>query len=192
MCKINEVKKNTQTNGIKKIRDGFGLTQLQLANYLGVSLTMVGMAELGKRILPVSALLKLNLLDVHLHAPLSKASQQHVIKQQQVHVPALHKQMLAQNKELAYQITLHEKKLAIAESKHQQALQALSFAQSRQTQKQKNALEEKDMAWLQVLQMQAQKNLQKHHPVKQLALQNKINALQAEQKGLHQLMQGLF
>lgn len=185
------MQKVAPVNGIKKIREAFGLTQTQLAIYLEVSLSMVNMAEANKRILPVQALLKLNRLDAHLQAPLRKTAKTHLAAQEQAHALALHKQMIAQNKELAYQIALHEKKLEMAISKHQQALRALSFVQAMHHKHPAQPMDKKDAAWLQVLQWQALQNLQKHHPLQQAALQNKMQAMQTEQKGLHKLMKGM-
>jgi transcriptional regulator with XRE-family HTH domain len=182
------MKKKTHNNGIKKIRERFGLTQVQLATYLDVSNSMIGMAETGKRILPVQALLKLNTLDAHLQAPIHKTVQIHVNKQLQVHAPVLLKQIMAKSKELSYQIALLEKQLANAESKHQQALQIISFVETMQIKNHTEKIDAKDVAWLQVLQIQAQKNLLKHHPLKKSALQNKMAAMQNEQKGLHTLL----
>ncbi len=71
-------------NGIKIIRDYFGLTHAELAVFLNVSGSMLRMAETSKRLLPIHALVKLSMLDAQLQQPKAlfnnKASAPHIKK----------------------------------------------------------------------------------------------------------------
>ena len=50
-------------NHIKQLRSRFGFTQAALANYLGINLAQLAMAEIGRRSLPTEANARLNNLE---------------------------------------------------------------------------------------------------------------------------------
>lgn len=57
-----EMKWQQHTSAARLIREKFGLTQEQLALYLDVTVGLLKMVELGRRELPLEALLKINKL----------------------------------------------------------------------------------------------------------------------------------
>jgi DNA-binding transcriptional regulator YiaG len=180
--------KKVTMNGIKQIRESFGLTQQQLAIYLAISHSLLRMAETGRRILPTHALLKLNVLDVHLQTPLPAQAKTKLATHVQTHVLGWQKKLTAKNRELTFQIALHKKLLEKAKRKHQQALQAMSFVHAMHAKKQKQKMDAKDAAWLQLLQLNAKETLANAHPLQHMALQSKIAGMQKE---LSELQDGL-
>jgi transcriptional regulator with XRE-family HTH domain len=59
-----KIMKIIQHNTLAAIRERLGLSQVKLAEHLGVSRATIGMTENGKRKLPVAALLKLAKLEI--------------------------------------------------------------------------------------------------------------------------------
>jgi transcriptional regulator with XRE-family HTH domain len=94
----------------KIIRSQYGFTQGQLAVYLDISVSLLRMAEAGKRILPTQALLKLNGLYAHLQQPPAHAKHKAIAPHIQKHAAQHTKQIQAHHKKLLYQKALHKKR----------------------------------------------------------------------------------
>jgi DNA-binding XRE family transcriptional regulator len=100
-------------NWIKNIRETFGLTQSQLASFIEVNKSSIAMAETGQRLLPTAALLKLNMLELHLQQPRKMATNKIVEQALQKHSSTIIEAINYKTKELAYQIALHKNKVAL-------------------------------------------------------------------------------
>jgi hypothetical protein len=176
-------------NGIKVIRDYFGLTQVQLSVFLDISGSMLRMAETNKRLLPTHALVKLSLLDAHMLQSKgfvnNKAVAPH-IKKDAAHYT---KQIQAQHKELEYKTTLLKKKMDTMQKQHGQAVQTLALVNSLQQKNSKVPVSKKDIAWLQLIEKKASVTLKNSHPVLQAHEQIKIDMLQREAAALQMLLQ---
>jgi transcriptional regulator with XRE-family HTH domain len=178
-------------NWVKNIRETFGLTQTQLASFIEVSKSTLAMAETGKRLLPTAALLKLNMLEVHLQQPRKMAINKIVQHALQKHSSTLTKAINYKTKELAYQIAVHKNKVDAAERQHTQALQALVLVQAMTTAKQAEKINKKDAAWFRLLQMNAMRTLKNTHPMQQVQWQSKIDGLQQEAIALQTILETL-
>jgi transcriptional regulator with XRE-family HTH domain len=170
---------------LKQVRMLLGISQKTLAIYLDVSTSLLAMAEKGNRILPTTALLKLNDLQLRMLPNKSLAKHSSIIPHIQKHQATYTKQLQQQHKALQYQIKLQQKKLETLQIQHQQALAALGLA-ANQPQKLKK-IKDKDHAWWQVLELTAAATLKKTHPLIQATLQIKINSLQQEATALKKL-----
>jgi hypothetical protein len=163
----------------KIIRAQYGFTQVQLAIYLDISVSLLRMAEAGKRILPTQALLKINVLHAHMQQQVNskhKAITAHI----QMHAPLHNKKLQVQHKELLYQTALHKKKIDAMQVKHTQALQALALVHTLQQKAAKQTENKKDMAWLQHIEKNASIVIKNTHPILQVHAQIKMNMLQME------------
>jgi transcriptional regulator with XRE-family HTH domain len=176
-------------NGIKTIRDYFGLTQEELCVFLEVSGSMLRMAETNKRLLPTHALVKLSLLDAHMQMPQAPASNKAVALHVKKHTAHYTKQIQAQHKELQYKTALHKKKMEAMEKQHEQAVQTLALVQALQQKSSKITANKKDITWLQLIEKNASVTLKKTHPVQQAHSQIKMDMLLQEAAALQALLQ---
>jgi hypothetical protein len=176
-------------NGIKMIRDYFGLTQQELSVFLDISGSMLRMAETNKRLLPTHALVKLNLLDAHMQMPQAPANNKaaaapHIKK----HTAHYTKQIQAMHKELQYKTALHKKKMEVMQKQHGQAVQTLALANALKQKDSKMPGNKKDIAWLQLIEKKAGITLKNTHPVVQAHAQIKMDMLQEEAAALQMLI----
>ncbi len=178
-------------NGIKIIRDYFGLTQAELAVFLGVSGSMLAMAETNKRLLPTHALVKLSLLDAQLQQPKVLAGNKAVAPHIKKYAAHYAKQVQALHKELHYKTALHKKKIDAMEKRHGQAMQTLALVTALQQKNSKVMGNKKDTAWLQLLEKKASVTLKNTHPVLQEHAQIKMELLQQEAAALQTLLQNM-
>jgi transcriptional regulator with XRE-family HTH domain len=172
----------------KIIRSQYGFTQEQLAVYLDISVSLLRMAEAGKRILPTQALLKLNGLYAHLQQAPAHAKHKAIAPHIQKHAAQHTKQMQAQHKELLYQTALHKKKMDAMQKQHAQALQALALVHTLQQKSSKQAANNKDNAWLQHIETLAGIALKNTHPMLQACAQIKMDMLQQEAAAIEQVL----
>jgi transcriptional regulator with XRE-family HTH domain len=172
----------------KIIRHQYGFTQGQLAVYLDISVSLLRMAEAGKRILPTQALLKLNGLYAHLQQPQAHAKHKAIAPHIQKHAAQHTKQIQAQHKELLYQTALHKKKMEAMQTKHAQALQALSLVHTLQQKNSKQGANKKDNAWLQHIATTAIIALKNTHPILQARAQIKMDMLQQEAAAVEEVL----
>jgi transcriptional regulator with XRE-family HTH domain len=176
-------------NGIKKIRDYFGLTQAELAVFLEVSGSMLAMAETNKRLLPTPALVKLSLLDAQLQQPKVLASNKAAAPHIKKHTAHYAKQVQALHKELQYKTALHKKKMEAMEKQYGQAVQTLALVNALQQKNSKVTGNKKDTAWLQLIEKKAAVILKNTHPLLQAHAQIKMDMLQQEANALQILSQ---
>jgi transcriptional regulator with XRE-family HTH domain len=172
----------------KVIRGQYGFTQEQLAVYLDISVSLLRMAEAGKRILPTQALLKLNELYLHLQQPQAHAKHKAIAPHIQKHAPIHIKQIQAQHKELLYQTALHKKRMAAMQTKHAQALQALALVHALQQKSSKQGTNKKDNAWLRHIEANASIALKNTHPILQAHAKIKMDMLQQEAAAVEEVM----
>jgi transcriptional regulator with XRE-family HTH domain len=185
------VKKYHSMNGIKIIRDYFGLTQEELSVFLNVSSSMLRMAETNKRLLPTHALVKLSLLDAQLQQPKALVNNRAVVAHVKKNATQYAKQIQAQHKELQYKIALHKKKMNTMEKRYGQAVQALALATALKQKGSKMQDNKKDMAWLQLMEKKAGISLKNTQPVLQAHAQIKMDILLQEAAALQILLQKL-
>jgi transcriptional regulator with XRE-family HTH domain len=175
-------------SGIKIIRENFGLTQAQLAIFLNISTSMLAMAETNKRTLPTHALVKLHELDAHMQQPVAHAKQKAINTHIQKHAPHHAKQLHAHYKELLYQTALHKKKMDAMQTKHAQALQALTLVHALHLKVAKQPIHKKDMAWLAHIEINASTTIKITHPTLQAHTQIKMNMLEQERIAVEMLL----
>jgi transcriptional regulator with XRE-family HTH domain len=155
-------------SGIKNLREYFGLTQELLAAYLGISRSVLSMAEINKRDLSGTALLKLNDLEMaSLQLPTQINTEIKIAANQENQQQLMEKEL--QN--LEYDITKQQKRLEEHQKKYEQALSKTSLAAYNGA---KPLLTKKDMAWLKVLQGDAEAILKRYPATVQIMLQIKL------------------
>jgi transcriptional regulator with XRE-family HTH domain len=176
-------------SSIKTIRGYFGLTQEELAVFLGVSSSMLSMAEIKQRLLPTHALVKLSLLYAQLQQPKALANHKAVAPHVKKHTSHYTKQLHNLHKELQYKTALHKKKMEAMEKQHGQAVQTLALANALKQKGSKMQDNKKDMAWLQLIEKKAEVTLKNTHPVLQAHAQIKMDMLQQETAALQILLQ---
>ncbi len=182
-------RKITHMSGIKIIRTYFGLTQEELSVFLGVSGSMLRMAETNKRILPSHALVKLSLLDAHLQKPIALHKHKAVAPHVKIYTTHHIKQIHEQHKQLQYKTARHKKKMDTMEKRYEQALQTLVLVNTLQQKKSKVAADEKDMAWLRFIEKKAFVVLKNAHPVLQAHAKIKMDLLLQESAALQEILQ---
>ena len=107
-------------------RDQLGLTQELMAQYLGISRSLLAMYEKGKRELPTAALVKL--ADITLFFEQKKTTAKETskhLKQQELEVKKL---LIHHAKELEYKQIKEQRLLEAMEKKHNQNLQLNALA----------------------------------------------------------------
>ncbi len=164
----------------KIIRAYYGFTQAQLSIFLGISNSLLRLVETGRRILPTQALLKLNELHAHMQQPTAHSKHKAITTHIQKHTPQHTRQLHAHHKELLYQAALHKKKMDAMQTKHTQALQALTLVHALQLKAAKQTTHKKDMAWFAYIEKNASMAIKKTHPILQAHAQIKMNMLEME------------
>jgi transcriptional regulator with XRE-family HTH domain len=191
VIKINFYKKYHTMNGIKIIRNHFGLTQQNLAIFLEISTSMLAMAETGKRLLPTHALVKLSLLDAQLQPTKKKEHSRAITAQLKKQTAPYTKQMQALYTQIQYAVAGYKKKYDLMQKRQQQATQALALAQVLQQNNTKTIASKKDMAWLQLVEKKAFVDLKNTHPLLQAHTQIKLKLLQQEAAAVQKLLKKL-
>jgi transcriptional regulator with XRE-family HTH domain len=172
----------------KIIRAYYGFTQAQLSVFLGISDSLLRLVETGRRILPTQALLKLNELHAHMQQAVPHSKHKAITTHIQKHAPQHSKLLHAQHKELLYQKALHQKKMDAMQTKHTQALQALTLVHALQLKAAKQTTHKKDMAWLAHIEKNASIVVKNTHPILQAHAQIKMNMLEGEVAAVGELL----
>jgi hypothetical protein len=172
----------------KIIRAYYGFTQAQLSIFLGISDSLLRLVETGRRMLPTQALLKLNELHAHMQQPTAHSKHKAITTHIHKHTPQHTKQLHAHHKELLYQAALHKKKMDAMQTKHAQALQALTLVQALQQKAAKQTIDKKDMAWLAHIEKNASMAIKNTHPILQAHAQIKMNMLEGEVRAVEELL----
>ncbi|MFN0081652.1 MAG: helix-turn-helix domain-containing protein [Ferruginibacter sp.] len=172
-------------SNIKMIREKFGITQQQLAQYLDVSHSAVALAETGKRLLPTAALIKLNTLQT----PAKKLLLQADIASTQIEARAgAHKTLLTRAvKNIETQIVRQQKKLEILTTQQQQTVHTLNFVEHVKALKTTTPISKKDFAWFALLESAALQKLNKTHPLLLAKQQCEIAGMMQQLKALKKL-----
>ncbi|MDN3657242.1 helix-turn-helix transcriptional regulator [Ferruginibacter paludis] len=157
------------------LRFKLGLTQVQLAQYLGVTRSQVAMYEKGMRELPTAALLKMAEIELELHR--AKAAgfdgHPHTAVQQANARQALHKHA----KQLEY---AHQKAVRALAKQQQQYQQNITLLNILKQLKSNQAAAPVQASMLQGLQTAAQRHMQKNSLARQMVLQTTIHGLQQQ------------
>ncbi len=160
---------------MKRLRETLGLSQEQLAIYLGVTRSLLSMAEMGKRSLPVKAFVKLSELEKSLRSNVQyKAAslQQHATADAAV-VRSHAKKCMARAAGIKLQLTALEKN-------YQQCLTALLATGHLMSLLPEGEAGKKDRLWLELLELQTLKKMKDCGNAAQVILQLRINALEHE------------
>lgn len=153
------------------IRNQLGITQEQMAEILGISLSLLSMYELGKRDLPTHALVKLATLTNHVSVAMNKRKDagvdKRVLRKTSI---AIIDEMLAMHELKKRLLERQLKKMKVTEEKAFAAQQVALYEQQTNKEAHKNALEY--ITW------QAEKKLALNNWELQLAFQYEIIALE--------------
>src|SRR5688572_27891068 len=121
----------TAMSATSTIRQALGISQQQLAHYLGVSRSHIALAETSRRLLSTAALLKLHELEQALTNSSTTASTTALLAQQQ---EAANAALAARLKELTYQREQLTLTLQQLQGQQQQCIHTLQVCQQLQAQ----------------------------------------------------------
>lgn len=154
------------------IRNQLGITQEQMAEILGISLSLVSMYELGKRDLPTHALIKLGMLTNFVHEGLAKNQgnkrDDSAFQEQAV---TILDEMIIKNYLKLRKLEQQLNKLKANEQKALAAMQVALYEQLHNKEARKSTVN--------FIQSQAEKKLARNNWQEQLACQYEIVALEA-------------
>jgi hypothetical protein len=158
---------------IKQIRQYYGLTQQDLADFLSVSKPMVAMAETQQRSLPTAALLLLNQLrPVPMPQPAPPVVQEVLVKQAAARASALARHV----QKCTIGAVLARRKLMDLQKKQQHASHTLQLChQLRQA-----AINKPQLTWVEMMEKIAAKKLLTCGELPQFLLQLKVKALEMQ------------
>lgn len=157
---------------LKTIRENFGLSQEQLAIYLGVSRSSINMAERGTRGLPTAALGKLALLQKSQQTNIvyrQKALQQRAAKD-----AAEIKRYL---KKCQNEILLLQKELTLMQEQYGQCINVMQALEHLLQATPALGKPTKEQLWLEILEAETVKKMANCNHGKQVILQLQIKAL---------------
>jgi transcriptional regulator with XRE-family HTH domain len=157
---------------LKTIRESFGLSQEQLAIYLGVSRSSINMAERGNRGLPTAALEKLALLQ--------KSQQNNIIYRQKALQQRAAKDNMAIKqylKKCQNEIQLLQKELALMQEHYGQCINVMLALEHLLEAAPASGKPTKEQLWLEILAAETQKKMAGCSHGKQVILQLQIKAL---------------
>ncbi len=172
-------------SNLKTIRDLFGITQQQLAQYLDVSHSAIALAETAKRLLPTAALIKLNTLQT----PAKKLSLQADTVNTKIEArAAAHKTSLTWAvKNIETQLAIKQKKLEKLTRQYRQTVHTLNFVEHIKALKTTVPISKKDLAWFALLESVALQKLNKTHPLLLAKQQSDIAGMMQQLKALKKL-----
>lgn len=158
----------------KKIRETLGISQQQLAVFLGIPRSLVSMYEGGRRELPTNAMTKLSqlLLSLHNNTMLSNQPalpQTHAAKDLAV--------MQQYKKQCCREAALTQKQLQRMKAEFQRGLQALMAVDYLFEQLPKGETSHKDQLWLELLKAKNLKKMKRCSTAQQVKLMLKEQAL---------------
>ncbi len=162
-------------SGIQHLREKFGLTQQQLAVYLGVARSHLAMAEKATRSLPTSALLKLAVLEKSLHSKIPYPTPQ---LQELQHADAA--RIGRYVKKCMVMIAEQKNKLAALETNYQQCQQVMLAIGCLHRQLPPGDAGKKERLWLELLEKQTLEKIKTCSYAGQVILQLRISALEQE------------
>lgn len=158
-------------NTLTDIRKRLGLTNQQLADYLGISYSLLTMCQSNKRSLPTKANLQLVRLAIALqHLPVLPTTAPNITETN----TALNEQINT----LKLQLHTAQKKLTQMTKLYRQATTQLQVVQALTAQPPSNNAAPKEQLWLAALAAEANATLQQNTSSKQLLLQAQIHNLQ--------------
>lgn len=158
-------------NAITDIRERLGLTNQQLADYLGVSYSLLTMCQSNKRSLPTNANLQLVRLAMALQ-------QLPVLPTTAPNTTETNTALNQQIDTLKLQLHTAQQKLTQMTKLYQQATTKLQMVQALTAQPPSGNAAQKEQLWLAVLEAEANATLQQNTTSKQLLLQAQVNNLQ--------------
>ncbi len=173
----------------KRIREKYGLTQPDLANYLDISLILLKRVETGDRSLPIPALLKFSEIGLF-DAQQEATERKNDTTDSQIDAPATTNKIpnRAVNK-AALQLSVAQRHLQKVQTVYEQAqrLQALCNYLL-----EKKPTDKIEMLWLEAQQISAKRKLQRYSPAEQDYLEWKAACLQlAIEKGKEMMGEAL-
>lgn len=159
----------------KRIREKYGFTQADLADYLSVSLSLLKLTETGARSLPTPALLKF--LEIVLFDAQQDATTKsdETIVTEAAHTTMTYKKLSRAVQKTELQLYVAQRQLEKIQTGYEQAQRLLALCHYFL---EKKPAEKTDMLWLESQQYAAQKRLQRYSPNEQAYLQWKIACLQ--------------
>ncbi|MES2650054.1 MAG: helix-turn-helix transcriptional regulator [Bacteroidota bacterium] len=167
----------------KQTRDMLGLSQQELADYLGVSRNLYSMAEIDKRQLPTAALMKLTGLHASLTAAIEETKK---LKTNAEKPDEKTVKLLAQHaKKCEWQAAVNEKKLTQMKKQFTAAEKLLETVEAMAG----NHQDEGDRLWIALQRLKAGKKLQRHGSFQQALLQWKMEQ-QTGEAGLARQLAG--
>jgi transcriptional regulator with XRE-family HTH domain len=149
-------------------RDQFGLTQVAMAIYLGVSKSQLSMYELGQRDLPLGSQTKLAEMTLFFDPTNNAAVLNSVVTQQELQ---LKEWLPFQLKELEYKLMKAQRRLEHIQKKHHQNLKLYSFALH---------LQKKEQQLADLLMQQALSGLEQNGLLSQTQQQLKIEGIKTQ------------
>ena len=170
-------------NGISSIRSKFGLNQQQIAEWLGISRSLVAHYEREARSLPTSAVLQLARLEIMI-AHLQKSKRTGTNKYE-AHPSSTERYIHTQNalqqhaRVCSYKAEIMRKELTALQIMHIQTLEWLEAIESLLSAKRNEDHDKMELLWLQAQYQQALKKLEQCDDAAQLRMQVKIASLEA-------------
>jgi transcriptional regulator with XRE-family HTH domain len=169
-------------NSLKEIREKTGWSQYRLAEYLGVSRSLVNLAEKGLRTLPTETLIKVSVIALQLYeneklnekGPANKAHDEEAAKELKI-LAAHHKKKM---EDLQYKISVLQVQLGEISNLNRQASSRLTLIETLKKGKAKFQNKTiRDDKWLAWQDLDTQSYIQKKGMAKQLRLENEITVL---------------
>jgi transcriptional regulator with XRE-family HTH domain len=162
---------------MKDVRDGLGITQEQLANYLGITRSQLSLVELDKRFMPTSASVKGSKL---LLAMLGKKKMEKLVAEIARQTKTLNKKLQERSKECTYLAAVASRKLQAMQQQYNQCCNALQAVQNLLPNLPATKEFKGDRLWLEILEMDALTKLAHCGPDAQTHLQLQIDLLEYE------------
>ncbi|MCW3092119.1 MAG: hypothetical protein JWP81_3188 [Ferruginibacter sp.] len=177
--------KFSQMNSIALLRNSLGLSQLRLAQYLGVSYSLVAMHEKGLRTLPTAASQKLVVFELFLlHSPAKKRKTYPHLQQQEAKANS---KLLQHIKNLEFKKLQAERQLAVIQDKFKQHLLLLNLIEHLENLP--AASSPRTTEWIKIAKLEAIESAEKNPLHKQQALEIRISSIGHELAEVKQRMQ---
>lgn len=159
------------------IREKLGLTQHQLANYLGVSRSLLVMHEKNKRELPTAAFLKLCGIELFLTAHDKKTNA--VLPHEKRQLERAQQILVKFDKEYEYKKLATQRQLEKIQKAYQQKIDLWHFVSHLDTHK---SLSTNENHWLQLMKLEALKGIEKNGLHEQLKLELDLKAIEVKRE----------
>jgi transcriptional regulator with XRE-family HTH domain len=162
---------------LKQLREALDLSQEHMAIYIGVTRSLLAMAEKGTRSLPVKAYLRMAQLEKSL-----RSNVQYKAASLQQHATADAALVRNHAKKCIEKAAVIKLQLAALEKDYQQCLTALLATGYLMNQLPEGEAGKKDRLWLELLELQTLKKMKDCGNAVQVILQLRINALEHESR----------